>query len=233
MIRAECKFNGVGQGLFYSASISTGGGRKCNFVYDCGTNYEKDKSLLIGKIDSSFSDDTIDALFISHYHKDHISGVKHLSETYRIKKVFLPAFTEEELWLLCLKYDVKRGDELYDFYSNPIDFFAGECRVYVVEGEDVDTPNNESEFQEDIEGYANNNDISDDKIIVAGKGLYDTSKKGKDYVRCSSESVKIYNRCWEFKIYQDQNKAECHEIKEEIRKEYRLKFGEDFSENSI
>ncbi len=233
MIRAECKFNGVGQGLFYSASISTSGGRKSNFVYDCGTNYEKDKSLLIGKIDSSFSDDTIDALFISHYHKDHISGVKHLSETYHIKNVFLPAFTEEELWLLCLKYDVKRGDELYDFYSNPIDFFAGECRVYVVEGEEDDTPNNEREFQGDRIGYANNNDITDGIIIETMNGIIDTSKKGKDYVRCSSESVKIYNRCWEFKIYQDQNKAQCHEIKEEIRKEYRLKFGEDFPENSI
>ena len=46
MISAKCHFNGVGQGLFYSASIGDKYGRVFNFVYDCGTFYDKDKKIL-------------------------------------------------------------------------------------------------------------------------------------------------------------------------------------------
>ena len=90
MISAKCQFNGVGQGLFYSASICDSHGRVFNFVYDCGTFYDKDKKLLNKKICNCFSGDTIDALFISHFHKDHISGIPELIKRYKIKYVFLP-----------------------------------------------------------------------------------------------------------------------------------------------
>ena len=94
-------------------------------MYDCGTYYDKDKKLLNKKICTCFSEDTIDALFISHFHKDHISGIPELIKKYTIKLVFLPFFTKEELILLRKKYGWEVGDDLYDFYTDPVEYFGG------------------------------------------------------------------------------------------------------------
>ena len=68
------KFHPVGFGLFTSGKIEN-----FRFVYDCGT--KSTQAFVENAIDSEFqAGDVIDLLVISHFHKDHISGIKKLLE---------------------------------------------------------------------------------------------------------------------------------------------------------
>ncbi len=87
------RFHAVGQGLFCS-EIVEGADFKHTVVYDCGT--ESDDYLLqseMADISKLVKDDRIDILFLSHLHKDHISGVKRLLHDYNVSKVVLPRLT--------------------------------------------------------------------------------------------------------------------------------------------
>lgn len=86
----------VGQGAFFAETLF----EKMTFVYDCGSN---DKDALISSI-NDFCDndllDDVDGLFISHFHKDHISGIESLigelkTKKRKIKRIFLPKLTQE------------------------------------------------------------------------------------------------------------------------------------------
>ena len=233
MISAKCKFNGVGQGLFYSASISDGHSRVFNFVYDCGTFYDKDKKLLNEKISNCFSEDTIDALFISHFHKDHISGISELIKKYKIKLVFLPFFTKEELILLRKKYGWEAGDELYDFYSDPSEYFVGRAeRIYVISGNNNNDNDNNYHSLEHDEIFGNSDEENGFHIRTRVEDIT-TNKQGTPVIKCSDVSIKLYSPSWHFKIYQDQDNATQLRIKDTIIEEYRKEFGEEFTEDSV
>ena len=75
----------VGQGAFYSESLSSESSSQPFFtaVYDCGGKAQCRKTE-IGKISG------LDILFISHFHDDHISGVKSLLERYPQANVYIP-----------------------------------------------------------------------------------------------------------------------------------------------
>lgn len=86
----------VGQGAFFAETLF----EEMTFVYDCGSN---DEGALISSI-NDFCDndllDDVDGLFISHFHKDHISGVERLiselkARGHSIKRIFLPKLTKE------------------------------------------------------------------------------------------------------------------------------------------
>ncbi len=232
MISAKCQFNGVGQGLFYSANIKNDKERIFNFVYDCGTFYDKDKKLLNEKIRNCFSADTIDALFISHFHKDHISGIPELIKRYKIKYVFLPFFTKEELILLRKKYCREVEDELYDFYSDPSEYFVGRAeRIYVISvNNNNDNDNNYHSLEHD-EIFGNSDEENGFHIRTRTEDI--TTKQGTSIVKSSDISIELYGLNWHFKVYQDQDYATQLRIKNTIKQEYRKKFGEDFTEESV
>lgn len=234
MIFAKCQFNGIGQGLFYSASICDSNyGHSFNFVYDCGTFYNKDKNLLNEKIVKCFSGETIDALFVSHFHKDHISGIPELIKKYKIKYVFLPFYTKEELILLCKKYGYAAGDELYDFYTDPVEYFEGRVeRIYVISGNNNDNSNdNYFRSSEHDERFANSDEENGFQIGTRVEDIT-TNKQGTPVIKCSDVSIENYYLKWHFKIYQDQDYATQIKIKDTIKKEYKKKFGEEFAEDS-
>ncbi len=89
----------VGQGGFYSETFSNGE-QEATFVYDCGGfNGGKNK---MGKYLKSFlpeggSKKKIEAVFISHFHADHISGLEYLLKNAEVKYLFLPLLTEDIL----------------------------------------------------------------------------------------------------------------------------------------
>lgn len=234
MISAKCKFNGVGQGLFYSASISDGNSRVFNFVYDCGTFYDKNKNLLSEKICNCFPEDKIDALFISHFHKDHISGIPELIKKYKVNYVFLPFFTKEELILLRKKYGFEITDELYSFYTNPTDYFGDRVeRIYVISGNNNDNLNDNYFRSLDHDERFTNSDEENGFHIRTRVEDTTTNKQGTPVVKCSDVSIKLYGLNWHFKIYQDQDYATQLRIKNTIIEEYRSKFGEEFTEDSV
>ena len=121
------KFHPVGFGLFTSGKIEN-----FRFVYDCGT--KSTQAFVENAIDSEFqAGDVIDLLVISHFHKDHISGIKKLLETVdQVKTIVLPYFTPADrlVYILSLYSTPEENEERTDdniswilqFISDPIKY---------------------------------------------------------------------------------------------------------------
>ncbi len=78
----------IGQGGFYTETLEEGG-EKINVVYDCGGNSE---AFMHNYLDPKKNNvnPNIDAVFISHFHEDHINGLEYLLNNYNVKTLFLP-----------------------------------------------------------------------------------------------------------------------------------------------
>lgn len=89
----------VGQGGFYTETLSNET-QEATFVYDCG-GFDKAKKKMKNYLDSFLpkgkSQKQIEAVFISHFHADHINGLQDLLEKAMVKYLFLPQLTEEVL----------------------------------------------------------------------------------------------------------------------------------------
>ncbi|HDA9568070.1 TPA: MBL fold metallo-hydrolase, partial [Listeria innocua] len=93
----------VGQGFFYAGKI-----RDYNIVYDCGT---KNNVAFINRFIEIYKKEfncsgKIDMLIISHFHKDHISGLKELiggkKPNFKVGKLVIPYYNPDYLLLLKL-----------------------------------------------------------------------------------------------------------------------------------
>ncbi len=97
----------VGQGAFYVERFFDGNEQsKYNVVYDCGSSTSL--NIIETEIDRTFEkDESIDAVFISHLHYDHINGLKYLLKRCRVENLILPKIKEDEKVLLLIDYTVK------------------------------------------------------------------------------------------------------------------------------
>jgi len=78
-------FHPVGHGAFYTEEFET---EDFFMIYDCGTHGKiKGLEAIIKK---EIKGEFIDLLVISHFHKDHISGVEYLLQNYKVKTILLP-----------------------------------------------------------------------------------------------------------------------------------------------
>lgn len=106
----------VGQGAFYCESFETGE----NIVYDCGNANQIE--ILKDCIDKEFcKNKTIEAIFISHLHYDHISGLEYLLTNCDVKYIYIPFLTPEGLALIKLYYKYKKykNNFVQNFLDNP------------------------------------------------------------------------------------------------------------------
>lgn len=96
MTQINCRFDfhPVGQGLFYSGQLcsrrdaSAPNPERFDFVYDCGTSNAK--RYITDALDG-YDVDGLDLLVISHFHADHMNGVKALlGKTQGVREVVLP-----------------------------------------------------------------------------------------------------------------------------------------------
>ena len=90
----------VGQGGFYSETLRSGS-NEINVIYDCGGNDEKSMINYLTyyypiKTFYPKVTKTIDAVFISHLHADHINGLQYLLNNCSVKYLFLPQLTINE-----------------------------------------------------------------------------------------------------------------------------------------
>ena len=87
-------FHPVGQGAFYTERHELKS-ETINVVYDCGSATLSKKGLR-KYINSVYKKgEQIDILFISHFHADHINGIKYLMQRCDIKRVVIPLLDTE------------------------------------------------------------------------------------------------------------------------------------------
>ncbi|MCQ4765467.1 MBL fold metallo-hydrolase [Cloacibacillus evryensis] len=136
------RFLPVGQGAFYCEEFFCG----VNIVYDCGS---ENKSNVIAAIDNRICllppPKHIEAVFISHLHYDHISGLEHLLETSNVRKIYFPQMTESEKIISLLDLLVNERDTGSDFIQNLHIDFNGTIKDISQETESVPIPKSEGE----------------------------------------------------------------------------------------
>lgn len=87
----------VGQGFFYSGTIDG-----FQLVYDCGTERTgKEIERLIDYYKKEVNcNASIDMLVISHFDKDHISGLLYLLKKFNVKKMYIPYYNNPNILYL-------------------------------------------------------------------------------------------------------------------------------------
>ena len=114
----------VGQGAFYVEKfVDDNGERVFTAVYDCGT-MSKPFNLDATIYHCFHADEIIDALFISHFHEDHINGVSILLQRCDVQNIFIPYTTPDEKLLLGLYYchcvpEPEKREEYLKLLYNP------------------------------------------------------------------------------------------------------------------
>ena len=82
-------FHAVGQGAFYTERFYEGETSVFNAVYDCGTS--SSNNYLFKAIDDFAKEkNSIDLVFVSHFHGDHVNGINRLLGQCEAKKIVIP-----------------------------------------------------------------------------------------------------------------------------------------------
>lgn len=138
LIRA---FHPIGQGAFYTERHSFNG-TEFTVVYDCGSTTLKGKELE-RKIKSTFpKGHSIDILFISHFHADHINGIETLAKHCQIKKVVMPLIDEAAKALVKITNLIESDFSDTRLIDSPEDFFGADISVIRIEPTEIN-PNSE------------------------------------------------------------------------------------------
>lgn len=219
MFFGDFTFHGVGQGLFYSAKLYRNENNIAfNFVYDCGTLRKKDEDKLDEAINScNFNDGdekVIHALFISHFHMDHISGVTKLLSKCQIRNIFIPYFSPEELLLLCIENDVGSDSDLFELYRDPVMYFSEKfnANVFVID------PSLDDTHKFDNMQEPNSGDPSD--FYFWGNIHSHHNYNHHTIYNCNNLSIEPRYFGWILKIYQDQDKHQQEAIQNQVRALY-------------
>lgn len=93
IIRMRRIIHPVGQGAFYTEDFYGLNGYAGLVVYDCGTTKKAEKVRLKEEIEKLPQGKDVDILFISHFDKDHVCGIKDLMKGRKIKRVVIPQIT--------------------------------------------------------------------------------------------------------------------------------------------
>lgn len=134
-------FHPVGHGAFYTERFYDDDDNNiANVVFDCGTlSTATQLNNEIKKLQKSGMKE-IDAIFISHFHTDHISRIDDLLSKFRVRKVFIPVLTIERLFEAILYNYIHQGHAycranqfLERLYNNNL----GECQIIQIPNADV------------------------------------------------------------------------------------------------
>ncbi len=125
------QFHPVGQGLFTSGSIRLRSESEPRFlwVYDCGTTSEQSlvDQGVVDLHESAGARKRIDLLVLSHFDKDHISGVCRLLKDFEVGTLLLPYMSLAQRLLLAFEEGHGGPDDpLRGFYLNPVDYLQGQ-----------------------------------------------------------------------------------------------------------
>lgn len=140
-------FHPVGQGAFCTERHKISNGKDFTIVYDCGSFQ---LTNLKNRIKSAFQKgEEIDILFISHFHVDHINGIKELKNRCKIKRVILPLLDDKTKYILKINNYLAKNYKDTTLIDNPKHFFDEETAIIQIEEEeDQDHPVNPDEIED-------------------------------------------------------------------------------------
>lgn len=136
-LSAHYAFHPVGQGLFASGALF--GRTRLNhrrhypnfrWVYDCGTS--SSQHLIVREINRLYDaahngapKPRLDLVAISHFDKDHISGLVALLEKFQVQNLLLPYVPLWQRITLAFDQSTQTSSEAMGFFLNPIAFVNG------------------------------------------------------------------------------------------------------------
>lgn len=234
----EFKFNGVGQGLFYSGTLFNGA---FNFVFDCGTANKK--SYLDDPIKSYIQDIShgegrphIDFVVISHLHKDHFSGLVDLARNAVIDKIYLPYLGDDPLFIkFALAYAI-----FYDPDTNrdrasreELELYRYMLRLYRLDDDlPIDVRLDASIPEKIIYGHGNNKNLNNFEISENDVICYENLWRFELYFRSFSLNIidDLLRRIWQLVGSFESSKlidfiCSYNKAIEDIAKEYDAVFG--------
>jgi len=179
------KFHPVGFGLFTSGNIG-----KFKFVYDCGSTLTSRANKCV---DEEFEvGEHLGFIAISHFHKDHISGLKRLLERVgHVDTIILPYLTPRERlnYLLTLELDYQDFDWVESFITDPAEYLLNSEFGYKISKIVFISNGPEKYFDENIneEEIKSIEGIEDSRILIKKHGC----------VPLTSGRIKI----WQFIFY--------------------------------
>ena len=170
----------VGHGAFYTEQFieEPSGKILWTAVYDCGG---KDESTIKNAIDDFLTDcsarqgvskPTIDYVFISHLHNDHINGLEYLRQNANIKHLALPQLTNNVVALSVIETVAKANAEQND--SNKVEILHNIDTIKLLQNRDFgDTHIVEVRQTEPQDEYPNNdrpNNNDEQQVFEGGEG---------------------------------------------------------------
>ncbi|NDW05862.1 hypothetical protein [Jiella pacifica] len=124
--RVEYRFHPVGQGMLHSGNLRNGHRKSINWIYDCGS--VTSNKLVEDALDNIYEHikekpgekPLIDIVALSHFDKDHVSGIVYLLRIFRVDIIILPFMPLwQRLWIAAAdKFDV----EFLRFLLDPAEF---------------------------------------------------------------------------------------------------------------
>lgn len=117
-------FHPVGQGLFGFGVISSasGEGKPFNWVYDCGTTSAQ--SYLDDALHRFSTTQHVDLVTISHFDKDHISGMVKLLMAVSVDDLLLPYMPLWQRLILIIGANITFRAPLARFLLDPVEFIS-------------------------------------------------------------------------------------------------------------
>ena len=156
-------FNSIGHGGFCTEEF-----KGFTMVYDCGG---KNTNIVNREIAHSLTEkQPIDALFISHFHRDHINGLPYLLNNHPVKRVFLPFLLPDQKIQLLIENE--RTGNADPFVSDLISDYRVTIQTYSQIGEETqviavlaNNENNNESDREPVRIESVNRDISSGQNI--------------------------------------------------------------------
>ncbi len=163
----------VGQGGFYTETVFNGKDY-FNIVYDCGGGKKEiikqriDCYLSLLKKQEPKNHPTINAVFVSHFHDDHINGLDYLRKNASIQYLFIPQLTKKQIIELIV-YNIINNQEknttdlIFNILNKKHD---KDTKIIEVKVLDEMLNNNLDRHLIDISS------LHDNDTILSGEGIY-------------------------------------------------------------
>jgi len=140
------RFHPAGQGVFASGTVCKDlQNAPFHWVVDCGSTAPKEvlRPAVWRYRDLVLDPQPLDLLCISHFDKDHVSGLGDLLQGLHVVRVVIPYYTPVERLMLGLKQSPGDADYI-EFLSNPVAYIQERAtavrEIIIVSGPNGDTP---------------------------------------------------------------------------------------------